>query len=47
MSEITLDCLGMTCPQPLMACRDCIGKEAPESLKVLVDDEAALENVTR
>lgn len=47
MSEKTLDCLGMTCPQPLMACRDCIEKEAPEALTVLVDDEAALENVTR
>ena len=47
MKEKTLDCLGMTCPQPLMACRECIEAEAPEELKVLVDDEAALENVTR
>jgi len=47
MSRKTLDCLGMTCPQPLMACRDCIEAEAPQSLKVLVDDDAALENVTR
>jgi len=47
MSERTLDCLGMTCPQPLVACRNCIESESPGSLKVLVDDEAALENVTR
>lgn len=47
MKERTLDCRGMTCPQPLMACRKAIETEAPESLKVLVDDEAALENVTR
>jgi len=47
MSEKILDCLGMTCPMPLMACRQCLETEAPESLKVLVDDNAALENVTR
>jgi selenium metabolism protein YedF len=47
MSERTLDCLGMTCPQPLVACRNCIESDSPDSLKVLVDDEAALENVTR
>lgn len=47
MSERTLDCLGMTCPQPLVACRNCIEADSPDSLKVLVDDEAALENVTR
>ncbi len=47
MSERTLDCTGMTCPQPLMECRKCIEAEAPQALKVLVDDEAALENVTR
>ncbi|WP_243363329.1 sulfurtransferase-like selenium metabolism protein YedF [Fundidesulfovibrio terrae] len=47
MSVKTLDCLGMTCPQPLMACRACLETEAPEALTVLVDDEAALENVTR
>lgn len=47
MSEKTLDCQGMTCPQPLMACRRCIESEAPASLKVLVDDDAALENVSR
>ncbi|MBI4804696.1 MAG: sulfurtransferase-like selenium metabolism protein YedF [Desulfovibrio sp.] len=47
MSEQTLDCLGMTCPQPLVACRNCIESYHPDTLKVLVDDEAALENVTR
>lgn len=47
MNEKTIDCQGMTCPQPLMACRKCIEDEAPLNLKVLVDDDAALENVTR
>jgi len=47
MNEKILDCRGMTCPQPLMACRACIETESPKALKVLVDDEAALENVTR
>ncbi|MFZ5427157.1 MAG: sulfurtransferase-like selenium metabolism protein YedF [Thermodesulfobacteriota bacterium] len=47
MKQKTLDCLGMACPRPLMACRDCIEAEAPQTMKVLVDDDAALENVTR
>lgn len=47
MNEKIIDCHGMTCPQPLMACRKCIEAEAPDNLKVLVDDAAALENVTR
>jgi selenium metabolism protein YedF len=47
MNEKILDCQGMTCPMPLMACRKCLETEAPENLKVLVDDEAALENVAR
>jgi len=47
MNEKIIDCQGMTCPQPLMACRKCIEAEAPRNLKVLVDDDAALENVTR
>ncbi|GFK95552.1 hypothetical protein NNJEOMEG_03419 [Fundidesulfovibrio magnetotacticus] len=47
MSARTIDCQGMTCPQPLMACRKCIEAEAPEHLEIVVDDEAALENVGR
>ncbi|WP_243311589.1 sulfurtransferase-like selenium metabolism protein YedF [Fundidesulfovibrio agrisoli] len=47
MNVKTLDCKGMTCPQPLMECRKCLEAEAPEALDVLVDDEAALENVSR
>jgi len=47
MTEITVDCLGMTCPQPLMAIRKVLESDAPERLMVMVDDEAALENVSR
>ncbi len=47
MTEITIDCLGMSCPQPLMAIRKALEKETPSSLMVLVDDEAASENVSR
>ena len=46
MNTKTLNCKGMTCPQPLVACRRLLESEAPASLDVLVDDEAALENVT-
>lgn len=47
MTEITIDCMGMACPQPLMTIRKALEKDAPERLMVLVDDEAALENVGR
>jgi len=47
MNVKILDCKGMTCPQPLMECRKCLEAGAPEALDVYVDDEAALENVTR
>jgi len=44
---VTVDCLGMTCPQPLMECNKLLAQGAPQSLRVLVSDQAALENVTR
>jgi len=47
MSTITLDCKGLACPGPVLRCMDCLEKDAPQALTVLVDDPAALENVTR
>jgi len=47
MSTITLDCKGLACPGPVLRCMDCLEKDAPLALTVLVDDPAALENVTR
>lgn len=47
MGIITLDCRGLACPGPVLRCMDCLEKEAPQELAVLVDDPAALENVTR
>jgi selenium metabolism protein YedF len=47
MSLITLDCRGLACPGPVLRCMDCLEKDAPQELAVLVDDPAALENVSR
>lgn len=47
MSEITLDCRGLACPGPVLRCLDCLEKDAPLALSVVVDDQAALENVSR
>lgn len=42
-----LDCKGMPCPQPVLQCKQCLDNEAPAELDVLVDNDAARENVTR
>jgi len=47
MSPTTLDCRGLACPGPVLRCIDCLEKDAPLALTVMVDDPAALENVTR
>ena len=47
MTSTTVNCLGMTCPQPLMECSRIISQGAPQDMRVLIADEAALENVTR
>lgn len=47
MSEVTLDCKGLPCPQPLLACKKCLEASAPLALTVRVDNEAARENVSR
>jgi len=46
MSRI-LDCAGLPCPQPVLQCKQCLDNENPAELAVLVDNEAARENVSR
>ena len=42
-----LDCRGMGCPAPVLQVRNCLDKEMPATITVLVDNEAALQNVSR
>jgi len=42
-----LDCRGMNCPEPVLHVRNIIIKESPAALSVLVDNEAACQNVCR
>ncbi len=43
----TIDTSGLSCPQPVLLVLQCLKAEAPQSLGVIVDNEASLENVTR
>lgn len=42
-----LDCRGLQCPEPVARCRDLLRAGKPETTRVLVDNQAALENVGR
>lgn len=42
-----LDCRKLQCPEPVIRCRALIKAERPTEFDVLVDNQAALENVTR
>lgn len=42
-----LNCRGLTCPMPVIQTRDLLEKGKPETIAVLVDNEAARENVSR
>lgn len=44
---ISKDCSGLACPQPVLAARDIISENQGESLEIIVDNEAARQNVTR
>lgn len=41
------DCRGLLCPAPVMQVRDILAVERPAAITVLVDNEAARENVSR
>jgi len=44
---IQLDCQGLPCPQPVLKCKQLIEEQNPQEFSVVVDNEAARENVTR
>ena len=45
--DISLDCRGLACPGPVLRCKKCVEADAPQTLTVSVDNEAARENVSR
>ena len=47
MSDILLDCQKLQCPQPVIQTKRLLETDRPERLTVIVDNEPALENVTR
>ena len=47
MPEIVLDCQNLQCPEPVIQTKRLLEAQAPEELLVVVDNEPALENVTR
>ena len=46
MSKITLDCRGLTCPQPVIQTKEALD-QGNHTLEVLVDNEASKGNVSR
>ncbi|MCK8603409.1 sulfurtransferase-like selenium metabolism protein YedF [Desulfoferrobacter suflitae] len=47
MAEVRLDCRGLACPNPVLKTRELIDRGDVERLTVVVDNEAAGENVRR
>lgn len=47
MPGIVLDCKGLACPKPVLQCKDYIESDGPDEFEVIVDNEAAKENVSR
>lgn len=45
--ESELDCRGLACPEPVTRCRALIRDSNPDAVAILVDNAAALENVSR
>ncbi len=44
---VELNCIGLACPGPVLKCKEEIEARGPETLTVIVDNEAARENVKR
>ncbi len=42
-----IDCRTLQCPAPVLKAKECLEKEAVQELSVIVDNDAAVENVTR
>ncbi len=47
MQKYTLDCQGLACPQPVLQCKQLLDETRPQDLEVIVDNQAARENVGR
>jgi len=47
MPQTLIECQGLPCPQPVIKAKNLIEKESPNSISVLVDNEAAKINVSR
>jgi selenium metabolism protein YedF len=47
MNNTHLDCKGLPCPQPVLHCKQYVDAQQPEAVSIAVDNEAALQNVTR
>lgn len=45
--DIQIDARGVTCPAPVLKTRELIEAESPQKIEILVDNQAARENVTR
>ncbi len=43
----TLDCRGLACPAPVLQTKEIIEKHGPDTIRVIVDNEAARQNVSR
>ena len=44
---IILNCEGEPCPNPVLRCKQLLDAESPQSMQVVVDNDAAKENVSR
>lgn len=47
MPELQLECQGLPCPQPVLKCKEAIESQLPATISIIVDNEAAKENVSR
>ncbi|SDL21794.1 selenium metabolism protein YedF [Maridesulfovibrio ferrireducens] len=45
--SVKIECQGLPCPQPVIKCKNAIEADNPEEIIILVDNEAAMENVSR
>ncbi|MFO8032148.1 MAG: sulfurtransferase-like selenium metabolism protein YedF [Desulfohalobiaceae bacterium] len=47
MPNNTLDCQGLPCPQPVLRCKDFLEQNPGAEVEIIVDNQAALENLQR
>jgi len=46
-SEKMIDCQGLPCPQPVLRCKEIVEKNHPQKIRIVLDNDPALENVSR